>query len=96
MNEQEIIDRMIEASKEDRTRFFAIADTLHLQPKFQDKLTEIESIKQQWRDMTIIENYPLINFPLDLPVWFPEVRFASCWDSDYLKKTMEAQKLSVD
>ena len=92
MNEQEIIDRMIQASKEDRIRLFVVADTLPLQPKYQDKLTEIEAIKQQWRDMTTIENYPQIKWPLDLPIWFPKVKFASCWESDYLEKTLEEQK----
>lgn len=91
MIEQQIIDRMIEASKEDRMRFFAVADTLHLQPKYHDKLDEIEAVKQEWRDMTDIKDYPHIKFPLDLPDWFPEVRFASCWDIDYMKKTLEEQ-----
>ena len=97
MTEQEILERMVQASKEDRERFFQVADTLHLQPKFQDKLTEIETIKQQWRDMTKLPNYPQIVFPLSLPEWFPTVRFASCWDSDYLvKKLSEEKRLSVD
>ena len=92
MNEQEIIAMMIQASKEDRDRFFAVADSLHMQPKFQDRLVEIETVKQQWRDMTDIENYPHIKFPLGLPIWFPKVKFASCWESDYLDRTLEEQK----
>lgn len=89
MTEQEILDRMVEASKEDRERFFAVADTLQFQPKYKDKLTDIETIKQQWRDMTDIPNYPQIKFPLELPAWFPKVHFASCWNTDYLENTLK-------
>ena len=89
MTRQEIIERMIEASKEDRDRFLAVADTMHLQPKYQDRLTEIEAEKQKWRDMTALPNYPHIKFPLDIPDWFPKIKFASCWDIDYLEKTLE-------
>lgn len=82
----EILERMEMASKEDRERFFKIADTLHLQPKYAEHLDELEVTKQQWRDMTIIENYPDINFPLASPEWFPTVHFASKWSSGELTK----------
>lgn len=91
MTEQEILTRMDEAAKEDRERFFVVADTLHLQPKYADKLAEIEAIKQQWRDMTVLPDYPQIKWPMVLPEWFPRVKFASSWDVDYLKKTLEMQ-----
>lgn len=90
MTEQEILDRMVEASKEDRERFFAVADTLYLQPKYKEKLEELEEIKQQWRDITKIADYPNIDFPLTLPEWFPKIHFASKWDKDYLVKTLES------
>lgn len=83
MTREEILSRMDEAAKEDRERFFAVADTLQFQPKWQDKLSEIEAVKQQWRDMTLLPNYPEITFPLALPDWFPPVKFASCWGADY-------------
>lgn len=90
MTEQEILNRMIEASKEDRERFFAVADILHLQPKYKDRLEELEEVKQQWRDMTLIKDYPNIDFPLTLPDWFPKIHFASQWDKNYLSKTLES------
>lgn len=95
MTEQEIIERMIEASKEDRERFFTVADIMQLQPKYQDKLQEIEAIKQQWRDMTLLPDYPLIKFPLELPDWFPKVHFASCWEVDYLENELKQEALKV-
>lgn len=42
-----VITRMTQASKEDRERFFAIADTLAFQPKYQDHLIEIEIEKEK-------------------------------------------------
>lgn len=92
MERQEIIDRMIEASKEDRDRFFAVADTLHLQPKYKDNLDELERIKQQWRDMTTLQNYPEIKWPLELPEWFPMVKFASNWNENYVDMILEQSK----
>lgn len=80
--EIEIRQRMGEAVKEDRDRFFQVADTLQYQPKYKDKLAEIETIKQQWRDITVLSDYPNITFPLSLPDWFPKVHFASCWGKD--------------
>ncbi|MEG0091984.1 MAG: hypothetical protein RSA20_09200 [Oscillospiraceae bacterium] len=91
MIEQEIIARMDEAAKEDRERFFAVADTLHLQPKYKDRLQELEVEKQRWRDMTLQPSYPQMKWPMELPVWFPPVRFASCWEADYLEKTLKRE-----
>lgn len=84
MTRQELIERMIVASKQDRERFFKVADTIHLQPKYAEHLEELELLKQQWRDMTDLPNYPEIKFPLDLPDWFPQVKFASKWNEDYV------------
>lgn len=80
--EIEIRQRMDEAAKEDRERFFKVADTLTFQPKYKDKIEAIEELKQQWRDMTSLEDYPNIDFPITLPEWFPTVHFASCWKKD--------------
>lgn len=88
MTREQIIERMMLASKQDRERFFKVADTIHLQPRYANYLSELEVIKQQWRDMTSLPNYPEIKFPLELPYWFPEVRFASNWDTDYVEKTL--------
>lgn len=88
MTREEIIARMDEAAKEDRERFFAVADILHLQPKYQDRLVEIETEKQKWRDMTALPNYPEMKFPLSVPDWFPIVRFASNWKVDYVETTL--------
>lgn len=84
MNRQEILNQMKLAIQQDRERFFKIADTLHLQPKYADKVAsgELEAVKQQWRDMTTLPDYPNITFPLHLPEWFPKVHFASNWVKD--------------
>lgn len=79
---------MILASKQDRERFFKVADSIHLQPKYSSCLTELEELKQKWRDMTTLPDYPDIDFPLELPTWFPEVRFASRWQKGFLSKTL--------
>lgn len=89
MTREEILARMDAAAKEDRQRFFAVADALQFQPKWNGRLADIETVKQQWRDMTDVPEYPEIKFPLDLPDWFPIVRFASRWDADYVQKTLE-------
>lgn len=90
--EQAIVDRMDEAAKEDRERFFAVADTLTFQPKYKDRQAEIEEIKQQWRDMTAQPDYPHIQWPMALPDWFPTVKFASRWEPDYLATTLARQQ----
>lgn len=84
-----IKERMILASKEDRERFFRVADAIHLQPKYAEHLTELEKLKQMWRDMTDLPGYPDIDFPLVLPSWFPRVNFASCWKVGHLKEMMD-------
>ena len=91
MTREQLIERMILASKQDRERFFKVADTIHLQPKYKDYLDELEIVKQRWRDMTTLPNYPEIKFPLELPEWFPKVKFASCWDTDYIEKILERE-----
>ena len=96
MTRNPIIERMIEASKEDRGRFFAVADTMHLQPKYKDNLVELESEKQKWRDMTSIANYPEIKWPLDIPDWFPTIHFASSWDVDYVANTLESETIKEE
>lgn len=84
MNEIELRLNMDEAAKEDRERFFAVADTVHLQPKYKDYVDsgELEVVKQYWRDMTALPDYPNIDFPLQIPSWFPRVRLASGWKKD--------------
>lgn len=83
---ENILTRMDQAAREDRERFFRVADSIHLQPKYADHLDELETLKQQWRDMTQAENYPDIDFPLPLPEWFPTVHFASRWTAGELTK----------
>lgn len=83
-----LLELMDKAAREDRERFFKVADTIHLQPKYSEHLEELEAVKQQWRDMTAIEDYPKMAFPLPLPEWFPTVKFMSRWDSEYYEKEM--------
>lgn len=90
MTEQELRTRMDMAIKEDRERFFKVADTLHLQPKYAVHLAELETLKQTWRDVTTLPDYPNITHPMPLPEWFPKVHFASRWEKDeYIEKTLE-------
>lgn len=89
MNREEILKRMDEAFREDRERFFKVADTLHLQPKYAEHLEELEALKQTWRDIPQQENYPNFAHPISLPDWLPHIPFASRWDVDYLEKTLE-------
>jgi hypothetical protein len=83
-----LLEKMDKAAREDRERFFAVADTIHLQPKYSEHLEELEAVKQEWRDMTKLEDYPQMPFPLPLPEWFPKVSFMSRWDSEYYEKEM--------
>ena len=89
MTKEEILAKMDEAAREDRGRFFVVADSMTFQPRYAVKRDELEAVKQQWRDMTNLPDYPQIKWPIELPEWFPVVKFASCWDADYLGNTME-------
>ncbi|MEG2687337.1 MAG: hypothetical protein RR954_09525 [Christensenellaceae bacterium] len=80
--EIELRQNMTDAAKEDRERFFAVADTLQFQPKYKDKASEIETIKQQMRDITLATDFPNIDWPPVLPAWFPKVCFMSSWKKD--------------
>ena len=86
MNREEILKTMDLAFREDRERFFKVADSLHLQPKYASHLEELETLKQTWRDIPQQDNYPIFKHPVDLPNWFPKVPFASSWDVDYVEK----------
>lgn len=82
MTREEILKNMDVAIRQDRERFFRVADTLHLQPKYADKVFELDEIKQQWRDITGVPGYPNITHPMPLPEWFPTVHFASSFEKD--------------
>lgn len=88
----DLTTRMDTAAREDRERFFKVADAMAFQPKYSDKTDEIESIKQVWRDMTDIEGYPFVDFPLALPDWFPKVYFASRWTAEEMLAELEKEK----
>lgn len=79
---EKIIKEMDLAFKQDRERFFKVADILHLQPKYKDHLEELEELKQVWRDIPQQYDYPNFTHPIPLPEWFPKVNFASCWEKD--------------
>lgn len=86
---KQLLEQMDLAFKQDRERFFKIADTLHLQPKYKEHLDELEELKQKWRDAPEQEGYPNINHPIPLPAWFPKVNFASSWEKDiYIEETL--------
>lgn len=89
LTQEEKLERMDLAAKQDRERFFAVADTLSFQPKYAEYFSELSILKQTWRDMTSLENWPEVDWPLELPEWFPAVKFASCWTSDYAVEAEE-------
>lgn len=82
MKREDVIKNMDEAFREDRERFFKVADSLALQPKYKEHLEELETLKQTWRDIPATEGYPNIDHPMKLPDWFPTVHFASSWQKD--------------
>ena len=82
MEREQVIMRMDEAFREDRERFFKVADALMYVPKFRDRQKEIEELKQVWRDIPQMEGYPNFTHPIALPEWFPKVHFASSWEKD--------------
>lgn len=93
MEKDEILKEMDLAFKQDRKRFFKFADTLHLQPKYQDHIEELEALKQTWRDIPQQEDYPNFTHPINLPEWFPKVNFASCWEKDiYIEEELKRQE----
>ncbi|MBQ7798475.1 MAG: hypothetical protein IJ371_05070 [Clostridia bacterium] len=93
MSREDILKVMDEAFREDRERFFKVADSIHLQPKYAEHLTELEEIKQVWRDAPQQEGYPNITHPMPLPDWFPKVKFASCWEKDlYIEEVLAMEK----
>lgn len=90
MTREQILKRMDVAFKQDRERFFKVADTLYLQPKYAEHLEEVEALKQAWRDIPQQADYPNITHPMPLPDWFPKVHFASSWEKDsYLEKRLK-------
>lgn len=92
MEKEKILKRMDLAIKQDRERFFKVADTMHLQPKYAIWHDDIENLKQQWRDVTKQNDYPNITHPIYLPKWFPTVNFASSFEKDkYLQEALERE-----
>jgi hypothetical protein len=84
--------QMIQAIKEDRERFFKKADVYVFTNNrgLTDKqIVELEELRNKFRDITTLPNYPDINWPPSLPDWFPNPFFASCWKSGYLQKMTE-------
>ena len=70
------------AFRQDRERFFEAADKFESVSYLAEKLTaaqkkELEKAKKEWRDMTEIENYPDIDFPLAIPDFIKVKIFSS-------------------
>lgn len=79
------------AFRQDRERFFNAADKFDSVPFLAAKLSdeqkkELEKARKEWRDMTAMENYPDIDFPLYVPD-FVEVKLFSSH-----KKNAEAEE----
>lgn len=82
MNKEQILQEMDKAFREDRERFFKVADSMSFQAKYDTHKEEIEELKQKFRDAPQKEGYPNINHPMVMPYWFPKVNFASSWEKD--------------
>lgn len=82
MTREQIETRMAAAFREDRDRLFKVIDGMRFQPKYADRLSEIETIADTWRDAPQQEDFPNIDHPAPLPEWFPKVRFFSGWEKD--------------
>ena len=82
MTEIEIRKRMDEAFREDRARFFKVTDGMKNQPKYADKIDDIERVCQEWRDKPATEDYPNFTHPMPIPDYFPKVPFFSNWEKD--------------
>lgn len=87
MTRDEKLVRMDLAAKQDRERLFKVTDGMRYQPKYAAYLTELEALCETWRNMTELENWPEVAWPLELPAWMPAVKFASCWDGEYAVET---------
>ena len=93
MMRENILKKMDEAFKEDRERFFKVADTLNLQPKYKEHLEELEELKQKMRDLPQQKGYPNITCPIQFPSWFPMIAFASSWEKDtYIEQMLKEQE----
>lgn len=86
MIKEEVLKILDLAIRQDRERFFRLADPLIFQPKYKEHLDEIEKIKQQWRDLTKLPDYPNIDFPPSLPDWYPEWQFMTIIKDETLAK----------
>ena len=90
MTRQELEFRMAEAFREDRERLFKVIDSMRFQPKYADKIADIEAIAEEWRGIPQEPGFPNITHPAPLPEWFPKVKFFSRWEKDvYIEKTLE-------
>jgi hypothetical protein len=78
----EMKERKIQASKEDRERFFKVADVYAITQNrglSEIQIEELEKARDEWRDMTNMKGYPDIDFPLPIPKWMNNPYFASSW-----------------
>ena len=70
------------AFRQDRERFFNAADNCEGVAFLAEQLTatqkkELEKAKKEWREMTELENYPDIDFPLAVPDFVKVKLFSS-------------------
>lgn len=79
MTLDEIVQQMDKAFRQEREEFFRVADSLAFQPKYKDLLEDIERIKQEWRDIPQMEDYPNFNYPPKIPEYFPRPRLFCSW-----------------
>lgn len=99
MTREEQLKLRDEAFREDRERFFKVADSMDKQPKFSKRLSNLEAIKQLWRDVPQQKGYPNIDHPPQMASWFPKVNFASSFKKDEFDEDIDGlivQNLDLD
>jgi len=91
----DIKERMIQAIKEDRERFFKKSDVYiftNCRGLTEQQISELEDVRNKFRDITKVKGYPDIDWPIKLPEWFPNPYFASCWKKGELTNDSTSKK----
>lgn len=93
----EIKERYTLAIKEDRERFFKKADVYVITNNrglTETQIAELEVLRGQFRDVTSLEGFPDIDWPIKLPEWFPNPYFASSFKKGDMQNELD-KKLSL-
>ncbi len=92
--EEDLKNIMDVAIREGRNKLLTFMDSFDNQDKYDDYRDDISAIRTEWRNITLLENYPVIVFPLELPDWFPtdDIKFNSVFNGqEYIDNYLEEQ-----